>query len=340
MIQAQRSYLPRLIVDGLKADPARWLLKARSPLVKWATYTNLLEWPDDHPEVRTYKALIHEDDDFTRITDAQLDDGTWPGIGPFPGSGNYGAYYTGTVWQLPLLADLQVKAGAQYADMAYETLSRSISTDGFFDLAGKGLPLIRANAVVCGAFLDMGFPREELKNTLYWLCNQQRYDGGWSDFYELNTEDAPSSFKTTGTVLYALRSRQNPGDTTIANRAKKGAAYLMANLFGDYLERFPRSSKAWGKLSWPQYNFDILSIGRALQMSGYRREELQNITKAIAAKQTHRGYWRQEVLIIAPTHIMPVTTSRASRWLTFKATGYFIGLYTGGNRGLSELFDN
>jgi len=339
MLREYRPYLPRIIVDELKADPTRWLLKARSPLVKWATYTNLLEWPGRHPEVRTSKALVHEDDDFKQITETQLENGSWPNIDRFPDIKHYGAYYTGTVWQLPLLADLRVKAGSHYADNAYETVSRSICRDGFFDLTGKGIPLIRANAVACGAFLDMGFSRTDIEGVLNWLSQQQRYDGGWSDFFELKTEDAPSSIKTTGSVLYALRSREIRDDRIVI-RATKGAEYLLANLFGNYLERFPRSSKAWNKLSWPQYNFDILSIGRSLQMTGYGKKQLNDISKAIVNKQTHRGYWRQEVLIIAPTHITPVTTSRASRWLTFKAAEYFKDLHLPINRELAELYSN
>ncbi len=327
MLYEPKPYLPRVIVDNLKADPSRWLLKARSPLVKWATYTCILEWPEDHPEVRTYKALIHEDDDFARITRAQRKDGTWSGTDSFPESGLFGAYYSGTVWQLPLLADLQFKAGSAIVDKAFDIVLRSLTADGFIDLTSKGIPVIRANAVACGAFLDMGYPRSEIQGTLNWLCNQQRSDGGWADFYELKHPDFPSSVKTTAAVLYALRTGVNNTDTLTVPIADRGSKYLMANLFGDYQERFPRSKKAWGKLSWPQYNFDILSVGRAMQICGYGAEQLEEVTKAIVAKQTHRGYWRQEVLIIAPTHIRPVTTSRASRWLTFKATRYLVDLH-------------
>ncbi|MCP4231829.1 MAG: hypothetical protein GY771_17000 [bacterium] len=327
MTTTYQPYLSRIIVDSLKADPTRWLLKARSPLVKWATYTHLLEWPDDHPEVRKNHALIHEDDDFARITGAQRDDGTWLKVGRFPDNGLYGAYYMGTVWQLPLLADIQINAASVWAVRAFAAISTTVTSDGFFDLTGKGLPLTRVNAIVCGAFLDMGFPRTDVKEALAWLGGRQREDGGWADFFELNAPDAPSSIKTTAAVLYALRSKDVSPDNPLEATGVKGSEYLSANLFGDYLERFPRSAKAWSKLSWPQYNYDILTIGRALQMSGLANKELAKVTKAIINEQTHRGFWRQQINIIAPTHISPVATGRASRWLTFKAAQYIKTLH-------------
>jgi aldehyde dehydrogenase (NAD+) len=41
---------PREIAELFKADPARWLLKARSPLVRYRTYTDLLGYSPEHPK--------------------------------------------------------------------------------------------------------------------------------------------------------------------------------------------------------------------------------------------------------------------------------------------------
>ncbi|UCE27401.1 MAG: hypothetical protein JSW52_01215, partial [Candidatus Coatesbacteria bacterium] len=149
--------LPADLAVFFKADPARWLLKARSPLVRYRTYTGLLGYLPDHPKPAALLPHLGEDPDLRAVLDSQTADGFWQTDDIYfnrSGVVNlYGPKYAASVWQLPILADLGFKTDDNTPVRAFEFFAGRLTADGFFDLAGKGYPLVRANAIACCAFL-------------------------------------------------------------------------------------------------------------------------------------------------------------------------------------------
>ena len=86
----------------LNDDPIPWLLEAdpATPGVRYFALRDLLDRPEDDPEVREARAPIMTTGPVPTILGAQHPDGYWVK----PGSG-YAPKYRGTVWQIILLAE-------------------------------------------------------------------------------------------------------------------------------------------------------------------------------------------------------------------------------------------
>jgi hypothetical protein len=316
--------LPRELAELFKADPARWLLKARSPLVRYRTYTDLLGYPADHPKPSALLPHLDEDPDMRAVLDTHKPDGFWQTDDLyFNRSGVvdlYGPKYAASVWQLPILADLGLVIGDEAPARAYELFSSRATADGFYDLTGKGYPLVRANAIACTAFLRMGSRAGNLISPLKWLATQQRADGGWADAHEIGEPDAPSTIGTTAHVAAAL------GYADLAEEAvafegerKRGTKYLGDNLLADYAGRFQPTRKLWRQLSWPQYDYDIVTVAEAFWAAGAPDEYVRKAALLVVELQTPKGFWRQRVRFVAPTVVPTVEPGHSSRWITMRA---------------------
>jgi hypothetical protein len=326
--------LPADLAGLFKADPARWLLKARSPLVRYRTYTDILGYPPDHPKPAALLPHLDEDPDLRAVLDSQAPDGSWRTDERYFGRSDridlYGPKYTASVWQLPILADLGLTVGDEAPARAYELFSSYATADGFYDLTGKGYPLVRANAIACNAFLSMGWRPSDLNGLLAWLASQQRADGGWADAYEIREPDAPSTIGTTAHVTAALVYASRADEVTaFEEERKRGAEYLRNNLMSDYAGRFQPTRKPWRQLSWPQYDYDIVMMAETLWAADAPEEYVRKATALVVDLQTPKGFWRQRVRSIAPTVVPMVEPGHSSRWITMRAARLIIAIMRG-----------
>jgi|GEM_PF-1274205 len=316
--------LPGAFGRWFTADPARWLLKARSPLVRYRAAVALLGWPPDSADAASLWAKRYEDHDLAAVAGAQGPDGLWYASEPFfrRRLSLYAPKYMAAVWQLPVLADLGIGLDEPVAARAAEALLARRTAEGYFDL-GPGGPFVAANGLAVNALAAWGVDEADLAPARGWLRSRQRRDGGWADELELEGAEAPSAIGTTAEVVRALaRSGCARGGSLAA--AKK---YLLDNLFTDYNGRFPRSARAWRRLSWPQYRYDALTVASALALAGASRLEVAPLAQAVRALQTRRGFWRQQVPFGERCWLEPVRAGRASRWVTYKAARFLLWYY-------------
>ena len=323
---AERRSLPAALAAGFTADPARWLLKARSPLVKWRTGVDLLGWPRGDAAAAALWGRRHDDADLAAVLSARGGDGLWR-----EGSRFYGRRfhlmlprYRAALWQLPLLADLGLTLEEPAACDAAAAFFVRRAADGFFDL-GPGEPSVFGNALAASALARLGAPPAELGGVRRWLAGRQRRDGGWADRRELADEDAPSVVATTAEVVRALAG---DGDAAVVAARAGGVRYLRDNLFTDYNGRFPPSAAPWTRLGWPQYHYDALSVATALAAAGASRADVAPLADAVRALETRRGFWRQQAVAGGDYWLAPVRAGRASRWVTFRAA-FFLVWYFG-----------
>src|SRR5260370_35786150 len=82
----------------LAGDPVPWLLEDETPAVRHLALRQLLDQPEDAPEVRRARAAAMQTDPIASILAAEQPEGFWGK--PRPG---YTPKYRGTVWQLTLL---------------------------------------------------------------------------------------------------------------------------------------------------------------------------------------------------------------------------------------------
>ena len=100
----------------LKDDPLPWLLEEATPVVRHLALRQLLDQPEDAPEVRQARTAAMQTDPIASILAAQQPGGFW--VKPGPG---YTPKYRGTVWQLNFLdqigadgTDARVQAACDY----------------------------------------------------------------------------------------------------------------------------------------------------------------------------------------------------------------------------------
>jgi hypothetical protein len=316
--------LPKTLAANFRADPARWLLKARSPLVRYRAAVEFLEWPADCVEAAALWERRYDDPDLAAIADAQAPDGLWYPTGAFfrRRPSLYVPRYLGAVWQLPVLAELGIGLDEPVAARAAEAVLARRTADGYFEL-GPGGPFVAGNALVVSSLAACGVDEAALAPARAWLRSRQRHDGGWADDFDAEGDAAPSAVGTTAEVLRALAGDAGPDDRTLAT----GRANLLSNIFTDYNGRFPRSRRPWRRLTWPQYRYDALTVASALAAAGAPRLEVAPLAQAVRELQTRRGFWRQQVPFGEPCWLEPVRAGRASRWVTYHATKLLLWYY-------------
>jgi len=85
----------------LKHDPLPWLLEEDTPAIRHLALRQLLDQPENTPDVRHARAAAMQADPIAAILAAQHPDGFW--VKPGPG---YAPKYRGTVWQVIFLDQL------------------------------------------------------------------------------------------------------------------------------------------------------------------------------------------------------------------------------------------
>lgn len=295
-------------------------------MVKYRAAVELLAWPRDSDEAAAWWDRRYEDPDLAAVAGAQAADGLWYAPARFYGRRRSLCVpkYLAAVWQLPILADLGLTLEEPTAAAAVAAISAARTADGFFDL-GPGGPFVRGNALAVSSLARLGVDGAELAAAREWLTSRQQPDGGWADEFEVDA-GAPSTVATTAEVLRALGG----GDEGATAGAREGGkAYIRANLFTDYNGRFPRSSRPWRRLGWPQFRYDALSVASALAAAGAARREVTPLAAAVRSLQTRRGFWRQQVPAGEPYWLEPVRAGRASRWVTYRAASLLVWFYGG-----------
>src|SRR3989337_4309416 len=88
-------------LEALNADPLPWLLEDSDPAVRHVALRQLLDRPEDDPEVGRARAAAMAADPIAAILAAQHPAGYWEKPGP-----GYATKYRGTVWQVIFLHQL------------------------------------------------------------------------------------------------------------------------------------------------------------------------------------------------------------------------------------------
>ncbi|MBI2185286.1 MAG: hypothetical protein HYU39_10070 [Thaumarchaeota archaeon] len=229
--------MPRNIID--------WLLPEDQPSVRYFTLKDLLDHPDDDPEVRATHESIAEKGWAAELLGAQNPMGFWESRKSL-----YSPKYTASNWRLIVLADLgltnQNPQVRQTCELFLEEYSRSDGGFGrqtsHFCITGN----LARTLVRCGYEDD---PR--VKSAFKWLADVQKKDGGWHCFDSkkgtLDCWEALSAF----TALNKTRwTRQ------IKRSAERGAEfYLERSLYKEGTHRY----EPWFRFHYPvHYYYDLL----------------------------------------------------------------------------------
>jgi hypothetical protein len=171
--------------EQLKGDPFPWLLENEEPGARYLALRDLLDKPDNDPELAEARKEAHEKGPIAAVLKQMHPSGYWEEEGP-----RYNPKYRSTVWSLILLAQLGARvemderieiAKKYFLDKALTPLGQ-ISASG---TASGTVACLQGN--LCAALLDLGCQDERLDKAFEWMARSVTGDG----IAPMTDKDAP-----------------------------------------------------------------------------------------------------------------------------------------------------
>ncbi|MBC7263444.1 MAG: nitrogen fixation protein NifH [Chloroflexi bacterium] len=329
-------------MELLSGDPLPWLLESdpENPGVRYFTLTELLDRPEDDPEVLDAQRAVMSTGPVPRILEAQEPEGYWMK----PGSG-YGPKYRGTVWSVIMLAQLgaggddpRVRRAADYL------LNHAIASTGAFSV--NGTP---SAAILClggnlgAALLDLGWLGDErLDRALDWLARAVTGQG----IAPAEKQDAPLRYYKSGTsgpgfrctannnlpcawgavkVMLALGKVPEAARTPVIRAAiETGVEFLFSRdpAVADYpMGWATKPSGSWFQFGFPVfYVTDVLQNLEALAALGHGADpRLAAAVDLVLSKQDEDGRWAMKYTYNGKTWVDIERKGQPSKWVTLRA---------------------
>lgn len=317
----------------LNDDPVPWLLEPDpdNPGVRYFALRELLDRPEDDPEVQAARVAIMTTGPVPAILDAQYPDGYWVKPG-----GGYSPKYRSTVWQIIFLAELgadpsdeRVRRGCEYL------LSHSIAANGAFSAYQKPVPsgsVHCLNGNLSYALLNLGYADDpRVQAALDWLARAITGEGQIR-YYKSGTtgpgfacsanEGQPCAWGATK-AMKALIAVPPDRRTPVAQRAiEVGTEFLLSRdpAVADY-PYTQRVSSTWFKFGFPlSYWSDVLETTGVLVELGYGGDpRLANALQFILNKQDTQGRWKLENSLNGKMWADIEKKGKPSKWVTLRA---------------------
>ena len=315
-------------------DPTPWLLEG-DPSVRWHTLTRLLGAAPDDREVAEARRAIMREGGGPRILAAQGADGHFGDRDRY-----YTAKYTGTVWQLIILAELGADGADERVRAACEAILRDAQDpdSGGFSTdrskkAGGGLhsmviPCLTGNLVF--SFIRLGMLDDSrVQRAVDWITAYQRFDDaegetptGWPYNRLEMCWGRHTCHMGAVKALKALAEippqRRSPAvERTLAD----GAEFMLRHHVHRRSHDLARDSKpGWRRFGFPlMYQTDVLEILGILTRLGYRDERMREALDLVASKADAQGRWKLQSTF-NDRFVVPIEAKgEPSRWVTLRA---------------------
>jgi hypothetical protein len=314
----------------LNADPTDWLLERDNPSVRYFTMVDLLDIPEDDPDVRQAKQAIMKDGVVPLILAKQEEGGNWE-----PPHRFYTAKYRGTVWQLIILAELAADGDDERVQRTCEFVLE-ISQDrgsGGFSMRGSlrnggqpsgVIPCLTGNMV--WSLMRLGFEDPRVQRGINWIARYKRFDDaegepptGWPyDKWEMCWGRHTCSMGAIK-ALKALaeippESRSSEVTTTIEN----GVEYFLRHHVHKRSHNLDKVSKpGWRRFSFPRmWQTDVVEILRVLTRLGYYDPRMQEAIDLVISKQDEQGRWKMNDTFNGSFQADIEVKGQPSKWVT------------------------
>lgn len=328
----------------LKENPAGWLLEKNNPSVRYFTLTELLEKPENDPEVVETKTEIMNIGVVPKILAKQSNQGHWETPERF-----YTAKYKGTVWQLIILAELGADGRDERVKKACEFIlenSQDHESGGFSvwlsARTGGGrhsgvIPCLTGNMV--WSLIRLGYLEDpRVERGINWITTYQRFDDGiehrpkgWP--YDKATSCFGKHSCHMGVVkalkaLAAIPADKRSGD--VKDTIETGAEYLLIHHIHKRSHDLNRVSKpSWLRFGFPlMYQTDALEILGILTKLGYRDERMQEAVDLVISKQDDHGRWSLERTFNGRFQTNIEQKGKTSKWITLNSLKVLKSFYT------------
>lgn len=308
-----------------------WLLEEDNPSVRYFTLRQLLDRPDDDPEVQAARRAVMESEPVRSILAAQDPEGWWDKPGP-----GYSRKYLSTVWQLIFLAELgadgkhsQVRRGSEYL------LTHAQAEHGGFSAMANAAP---SGAVHCltgnliWALTVLGFGEDgRVQRAVEWLAGA--ITGDDFDWWYASSVPGPGFLCAANMKLpcawgavKSLRALANLPSGLRSPRVERALQATVDFLFShnpahaDY-PHYERVSGEWFKFGLPlSYTSDVLELSLALCEAGHGRDpRLKDALDLILAQRQPDGRWLLRHTLNGKMWTDIEVRGKPSKWITLRA---------------------
>jgi hypothetical protein len=319
----------------LKSNPTDWLLESDNPSVRFLTLTGILDENPASEIVSNARTDIMNSGVVPEILRLQHAGGYWGDPKKF-----YTLKYTGTVWQLMILAELGADGNNPQIAKACEFIlvnSQEMISGGFSayksEKAGGGLrgyviPCLTGNML--WSLIRLGYLDDKrIQNGIGWINKYQRFDDGvetapkgWPyDRYEM-CWGKHSCHLGVVKILKALS--EIPSEMRSAETRKTidpGVEYLLIHHIYKKSHDYSSVSKpGWLKPGFPlMYQSDILEILLILTQLNCRDSRMQDAIDILLSKQDQQGRWKMENSYNGKVIVNIEKKGNPSKWITLNA---------------------
>jgi len=319
----------------LQSDPTGWLLEPDNPSVRYFTLTGILEKSVESEEVKKARIDIMTTGVVPVILGVQNADGSWGEQKKF-----YTAKYTGTVWQLMILAELGADGNNPQIAKACKFIldhSQELESGGFSaywsektggGLASYVIPCLTGNMV--WSLIRLGYLNDDrIQRGIDWINKYQRFDDGLEsapkgmpyDRFEM-CWGKHSCHMGVAKTLKALAEIPSPMRSPATRQTiGLGVEYMLKHRIYKKSHNPDSVSKpGWLKLGFPlMYQSDILEILSFLIKLDCRDEFMQEAVDLVVSKQDQQSRWKLENSFNGKFITNIETKGKPSKWITLNA---------------------
>jgi hypothetical protein len=325
--------------NQLNGDPLPWLLEEESPGVRFLTLRDLLDCPEEDPELRSARSQAYTHGPIAEILANMYAEGYW--VEPGPG---YNPKYRSTVWAVILLAQLGASAlqDEQVAQACSYILDHALTSGGQFSTSGAPsgtVDCLQGN--LCWALVQMQYEDPRLDLAYEWMARSltgegvapasdrqaalRYYAGKCGPLFACGANNKLACAWGATKVMQAFsvwpEDRRTP---LIENAIQQGIGFLLgtdpaeANYPSGWSDK---PSGNWWKFGFPVfYVTDLLQIVEALVGLGYGRDpRLENALSIVRQKQDPQGRWALEYDYTGKTWVNFGAKKKPNPWVTLRA---------------------
>lgn len=323
------------IVELTDESTIQWLLNEENPSVRYFTMTKLLEKGDADYEVVEAKSNIMQMGTIPQIMAQQEENSYWGSPSRF-----YHAKYTGTVWQLMILAEHE----ADPSDIRIQNACNFILKYSQ-DIESFGFAINKSNKSVCGrhsevipcltgnmlwSLIKLGFIEDErVLKGIEWIIKYQRTDDGNTfppnEWPYNKFEICWGKHSCHMGVVKSLKALSAIPDAkrtiTINEKINALVEYLLIHhIYKKSHDLKAVSKPGWLKFGFPlMYQTDILEILEILTDLKVRDARMNDAIDILRSKQNKEKRWNLENSYNGKMLVDIEEKGKSSRWITYKA---------------------
>jgi len=312
-----------------------WLLETDNPSVRYLALTEIMGFPDTHPEAAEAKAAIMERGTVADILAKQKKGGFWDRKEDFYVRAKYG----GTVWQVIILAELGAHGNDDRIRKACEFIIE-ISQDrqsGGFSYRGSQLnggfhsgviPCLTGNLV--WSLLRFGYSGDpRVERGIDWITSYLRFDDGEGDTPKGWPYDKREACWGKHTCLMGIVKSlkalsevpEKRRSSEVIRVVEQGSEYLLRHrLFKRSHDLSKVAKPKWLKFGFPTvWDSDALDVLLLLTRLGYKDRRMEEAVELVLSKQDDQGRLLLENTFNGRFQVDIEQKGKPSKWVTLNA---------------------